>query len=489
MSAVIKVRDETTTSPRPTPWRDADSVAHDVPYPTDQAPTTSILNVLVSLAIGLGLAVILGARGLVHAGNGMDDGTKRNVTLSVGNATLRLAEDLHLTFPWDQAETALGRAPQPAIPPLLAGGLAFPTAPPPATNTPVPPERHGGLAVARIRRQEPSPTATPTEPGPSHRGPSSGPTMYPNRRALVAASVTPQAAGPGLTPQAYGPSLTPTPGAQGSGAGARGRYSAARPHGVGTPVEPHPTATPGKKKPRKHRVVHKSAPPTNTPIAQLRPLTATHPLRLLVTGDSLTGYLGPILINEAASAGPVLGFVDTHNGTGLTRPDFVDWSLVAQQQIAADNPDAVVVMIGGNDFQNMTLPNGAFFQAGTPAWTKEYERRAEICMRIWTQGGKHRVYWLSMPPARDSTWARDDGQINIALKAAAAKVPGAEYVNVLGPVTHGGHYTDFIYDHGQAVLIREQDGVHLNVAGSTIVANEMLTLLEHEWRFGLKSQR
>jgi hypothetical protein len=205
-------------------------------------------------------------------------------------------------------------------------------------------------------------------------------------------------------------------------------------------------------------------------------------LRLLVTGDSLTGYLGPILVDKTAAVAPTVGFVDTHNGTGLTRPDYVDWSLVAQQQEAADNPDAVVVMMGGNDFQNMTLPNGQFFTAGTPAWTREYERRAIVCMRIWTRGGTRRVYWLAMPPARDSAWAYDDNQINIALRRAAAQVPGAEYLDILGPVTNHGKYADFVPDgHGQPILVREPDGVHLNQAGSAIVADEVLHVFEHEW--------
>jgi uncharacterized protein len=137
--------------------------------------------------------------------------------------------------------------------------------------------------------------------------------------------------------------------------------------------------------------------------------------------------------------------------------------------------------MGGNDFQNMTLPNGAFFTAGTPAWTKEYERRAVICMRIWTQGGRKRVYWLSMPPARNTTWAYDDHQINIALKAAAAKVPGAQFLNVLGPVTDHGKYADFVRYHGEWLLIREPDGVHLNQAGSGIVADEVFKVLRREW--------
>jgi len=483
MSAVIKFRDELLHTPLPESWPGPDLAGPVSPEVGREQPTTSVGKVLLSLAIGLGLAIILGARGLVHAGNGMDYGTERDITLSVGNAALRVEEALRLTFPWDKAEDALGRAPQPALPPLLASGIDFPTALPQATETSVPKRRRGGLAVARIG-PDPSPTITPTVNTTSHRGPSSGPTIYPSHVPTATRTMAAATAIPSLTPTST-PSLTHT---------AITRYKTPWPHGVGTPVVPRPSATPGAGKARKHH----PAPPikrlpvptaTSSPIAQLRPLTAANPLRLLVTGDSLTGYLGPILINEAASAGPVQGFVDTHNGTGLTRPDFVDWSLVAQQQVAADHPDAVVVMMGGNDFQNMTLPNGAFFQAGTAAWTKEYERRAAICMRIWSQGGKTRVYWLSMPPARDPTWAYDDGQINVALKEAAALVPGAEYVNILGPVTKGGHYTDFIYDHGQAVLIREVDGVHLNVAGSTIVANEMLTHLEREWRFGLKPHK
>jgi hypothetical protein len=43
-----------------------------------------------------------------------------------------------------------------------------------------------------------------------------------------------------------------------------------------------------------------------------------------------------------------------------------------------------------------------------------------------------------------------------------------------------------VTENGQPVLIREQDGVHLNEAGSAIVANEVLAVLEREWRFGPK---
>jgi uncharacterized protein len=219
-------------------------------------------------------------------------------------------------------------------------------------------------------------------------------------------------------------------------------------------------------------------------LAPIHPPTARHPLRLLVTGDSLTEFIGPQLVDYAAHAGPVRGTPDTHYGTGLVRPDFVDWSTVARQQVQTQHPQAIVVMMGGNDFQNIQLADGRILYSGTRAWTAEYQRRAAVCMRIWAQGGHARVYWLSMPPARDASWSAHNAEINTAIRGAARQVPGARFVNILGPITVHGRYSDFVTVNGSPVLIREPDGIHLNTAGSAIVAHEVLQLLERQWHFG-----
>jgi uncharacterized protein len=86
-----------------------------------------------------------------------------------------------------------------------------------------------------------------------------------------------------------------------------------------------------------------------------------------------------------------------------------------------------------------------------------------------------------MPPARDSSWAYDDAQIDGALQRAAVRVPGAEYLNILGPITDHGRYADYVYENGQPELVREVDGVHVNLAGSAIVAHEVLRVLAREW--------
>jgi uncharacterized protein len=227
-------------------------------------------------------------------------------------------------------------------------------------------------------------------------------------------------------------------------------------------------------------VVH---PKVMHPRAVLPRPTRARPLRLLITGDSLPGYMGPQILSALAPSGRVRGWTDVHDGTGLTRPDYVDWSVVARQQVGTYAPQAVIVLMGGNDFQNMVLPNGRVLIAGSKLWTQEYARRAAVCMRIWAQGGRgHRVYWLSMPPSRDPVWAFDDRQIDRALQMAAKRVQGVSYVNVLGPITDHGKYVDYARVGGVWTLIREPDGVHLNMAGSQVVANEVVPMLRRQWR-------
>jgi uncharacterized protein len=340
--------------------------------------TMPIRRVLVIMALAFAIALLFSGRGIVHAGEGMNDGIERTVTLAIGQPLVDITSAVGLTAPWDRAEVALGRANSSSVHSLLTG------------------------------------TSTAS--------------------------------------------------------------------GTGTPARNHTAGPSGAKQPAATSTQH-SKPPTVKHVALPVP-TRAHPLRLLVTGDSLTEYLGPQLVDEAAQAGPVKGFTDTHYGTGLVRPDFVDWSVVAQQQETQYHPNAVVVMIGGNDFQNMTMPNGHIIDALTPAWTREYQRRAEIVMRVWARHGAARVYWLSMPPAREPSWSQNDANIDTALQRAARQVPGVKYLNILGPVTNHGKYADFVYVNGQATLVRTQDGIHFTETGSQLIANEMLTTLERDWKFG-----
>jgi hypothetical protein len=216
-------------------------------------------------------------------------------------------------------------------------------------------------------------------------------------------------------------------------------------------------------------------------VAELRQPTTADPLRMLVTGDSLTESVGPAIASTAGDG--VRADTDTKFGTGLVRPDFFDWAAYARTQIAERDPEAVVVAMGGNDGQGFTMPDGTILSTGTPEWVEEYRRRAIVIMQIWTDGGKRRVYWMSMPPARSSQLDGYYRKINEAVADAARRVPGVTYVDVAGRLSDNGRYTDYLRDDsGNTVLARTRDGVHLTLDGARMAAAIVLSAVRTEWK-------
>lgn len=210
-----------------------------------------------------------------------------------------------------------------------------------------------------------------------------------------------------------------------------------------------------------------------------RDATAAAPLRLFVTGDSMIEFMAPKLLAEATRVHAALdGDSEVKYGTGLVRDDFFDWPAHAREQMDKRDPDAVIMMMGGNDGQGITLPGGTILHDGTPEWQAEYQRRATIMMRIITDNGRRHLYWVGMPVARSARLARDYALMDSALRAAASSVPGTTYVDISADFAPDGHYTDFV--DGQ--LVRAHDGIHLNREGSVRLMHKLFALLDADWR-------
>src|SRR5918997_5536486 len=102
--------------------------------------------------------------------------------------------------------------------------------------------------------------------------------------------------------------------------------------------------------------------------------TRSRPLRVFVTGDSQAEFLGQRLTDQSPDG---LLEVETvaRNGTGLTNPAFFNWEINAEQEIAAREPDAVVMAIGGNDGFNVETSDGPLYDPGELGWETEFARR------------------------------------------------------------------------------------------------------------------
>jgi uncharacterized protein len=225
--------------------------------------------------------------------------------------------------------------------------------------------------------------------------------------------------------------------------------------------------------------VHVAPKPTVKP---LRVPTKAAPLRLLIAGDSMTEFFGPSLINQGSTLGKLSGNTVTKYGTGLVRPDFFDWSLFAQQLVNQQNPEAVVVMMGGNDGQGITLADGTVLPDGTDAWAKEYRRRVEVVMRIFSGNGKRRVYWVPMPVPRSPKLAIDYHLMDLAVADAAATVPGVTDVDIVRRLSNNGQYADYLAGaNGQPILARARDGIHLSTDGANLAASLVLAVMNKDW--------
>jgi hypothetical protein len=204
----------------------------------------------------------------------------------------------------------------------------------------------------------------------------------------------------------------------------------------------------------------------------------SRPLEVLVTGDSQATYVGERL-TDVAPDGLLRATVVPRNSTGLTRPEFFNWEVNARQEIADRRPDAVVMVLGGNDGFNV-LVEGKLYGPTSSVWETEYARRTAVVMRTLGGNGRRPVYWAPPPTARDSGLDRIFRRQNRAVERAAAAVPGARYVDLYTTI-NGGEYSAEATIDGQRVLARQPDGVHFTRDGAILPARLVLRAMARDF--------
>jgi hypothetical protein len=207
--------------------------------------------------------------------------------------------------------------------------------------------------------------------------------------------------------------------------------------------------------------------------------TRQHEVNLFVTGDSEAQFVGEVLTDMLPSDLFDVSVV-ARNATGLTNPEFFNWEINARQEIAARKPDAVVMVIGGNDGFN-ELVNGQLYGPDTPQWQLEYARRTAVVMQELGSNGKRPVYWVPPPTARDTEFNKIFASQNKAVEQAARAVPGARYVDIYNTLNHG-RYSDVLKIDGRQVLARQSDGVHFSRAGAVAPARLILRAMARDYK-------
>lgn len=497
----------------PPPWPPIRPLDGDGPRPDRRRPLRP-RQVVVAVLAALGVGALLGSGALVGLAERQPLGTQRDVALGAAKVTDRLAHGLSLNRPAERLATALdGEEQVYDVEALIARARATT---PRATEPPQPPLLEEDPEVAeptppvaepdQIPGQEPAAAEEPDgEGGPPADGiippiegvdcvlenPSDGDgsgedvgtdgsggdveTADANAaRAEVAetsrapddpvattdpvARADPAVGGDGTEPAqqvecppgyvAAGPDGTPLPAAESDGA-----------------AQDETDADSGAESPE----VAFDAP---------RIPGAEDPLGMYVGGDSISRDLGEGLA-RVTPANLVTIDLDPRPATGLSRPDFFDWSQHLAGVLTESRPDVIVVLFGANDFQNVEH-EGQILDRFGDEWLDLYRRRVDRIMTLVSQPDTQTI-WVGQPPVREPRLSGGLERLNTVYAEVADRHPQITYLDTWALFSDdGGGYVDEI----DGVRLRREDGVHLTVDGGNRLAEAVWNMIAPAWGLG-----
>lgn len=165
------------------------------------------------------------------------------------------------------------------------------------------------------------------------------------------------------------------------------------------------------------------------------------------------------------------------SATGLARPDYFDWMGEGKKRVVRHNPDLVVVIIGGNDGQDLkpkTSGRRVFWKG--KKWAKAYKARLKAFADLLMADGR-RLVWLELPAMDHRSLEKKLALIRRLQKEVVAELgDDATYV-----VTRDWFYKNKtllkrakVKGYKKPQVLRQDDGIHFTVPGSKYFANRVL---------------
>jgi len=167
--------------------------------------------------------------------------------------------------------------------------------------------------------------------------------------------------------------------------------------------------------------------------------------------------------------------------SGLARPDFFDWFVEARRLIDLHQPDAIVMLFGGNDGQRLRFGDrelGSIRWEDETRWRTVYESRIRGLMEVLS-GESRRVVLLSPTNRRSSVDRARMSRVREVMAQATAPLERVTYVDMF-PLTSDerGQWLRVMRDErGRPVSMRRDDGIHLTPEGGAEVARRVRPVL------------
>lgn len=214
---------------------------------------------------------------------------------------------------------------------------------------------------------------------------------------------------------------------------------------------------------------------------RILPPTASEPLRMLLLGSSsMKGAIG-IAIERSLKGVPGIEIHKiAESSTGLARPDFFDWIERGKTLARTVRPHVVILNLGPNDAQGLWTPNGWRIW-GEDAWRDEYQRRVLELLDLFSDA---KVYWIGPPAMRHENSSLRQALISVFIQSCVAQRPFARYVDLYALTCNssGEYREEILSNDGTYVVARAGDGIHFTMTGAQIIAERVLSIVEHDLR-------
>lgn len=191
--------------------------------------------------------------------------------------------------------------------------------------------------------------------------------------------------------------------------------------------------------------------------------------RFVVVGDGLATGLGAGL-ERLTDLDPRFEVVNRANeASGVARPEVYDWAAAIPKILKSSPFDAVVVMMGINDYRPIKVGE-LRFEPGTPEWSNAYKANMDAILASITGNGA-RVYWVTLPPMQSEEFETQMKMVS-SLQRERIVTGGHALLDVRPALVtpEGAYMLGDLDANGKARRLRAKDGIKFSRQGNDYLA-------------------
>ncbi|HKL85982.1 MAG TPA: DUF459 domain-containing protein [Treponemataceae bacterium] len=218
-----------------------------------------------------------------------------------------------------------------------------------------------------------------------------------------------------------------------------------------------------------------------------------NPLQVYMFGDSQVFSLGSGLSRLAGKNSPIdVDFLAIHS-SGFIRGDYYNWPLKLADTLSEVPYDAVVMMLGMNDWQSFWNNKGEILKKGSPEWIEAYKDKCRTLIDLVLLHAP-RLYWIGMPIVNNPIYAEslsfiDSVQEYLAAEYSPNLVTRISLKNPFNfsktPTEKPNEFISTIEYGGKQLVVMGGDGSHFTVEGGQFAMLPLFNRLSSDFMFSI----